>query len=265
MTSGTHTLFDSVFNNTHSELLSLREQMKEFQTIYQSNVTIPFTNNESCLIEPILIEPILIEPSLNDESNLNEPILNDEQINKFKTIYSKNKIEDIDEDNDDDSTQKLKKKLNKKDEEAQFKKLQTVYCCKKKCLQDLVLHENAVTNYHKFQDLNNNQKDMFLFGILTATARNETTTKGQKRSRLANNYIFEGIYICNVAFLIIYGIGEKYWRNVRTHFIEQGISPRIHQLIEKVSNFAISFEKILEILSFITNYANVHGLPSPGI
>ena len=97
MTSETHTLFNSVFNNIHSELLSLREQMDEFQ----SNITIPFTNNESCLIEPILIESILIEPSLNDESNLNEPILN-EQINKFKTIYSKNKIEDIDEDNDDD-------------------------------------------------------------------------------------------------------------------------------------------------------------------
>ena len=102
-------------------------------------------------------------------------------------------------------------------------------------------------------------------GIISATARNEITTTGQKRSKLANNYVFEGIKICNVAFLTIYGIGEKYWDNVRAHFIEQGINPRIHKAVGKVSNFAISFEKILEILSFITNYANVHGLPSPGM
>ena len=132
MTLETLSFFDSIFNNTHSELSSLREQMEEFQIIYQSNEIIPFTNNESRLIEPILIESNLTEPSLNDESGLNEPILNNEKINKFKKIYSKNKIEDIDEE-DDDSTQKLKQKLNKKDDKAQFKKLQTVLCCKKRC------------------------------------------------------------------------------------------------------------------------------------
>ena len=113
MTSETHSFFDSISNNTHSELSSLREQMEEFQIIYQSNEIIPFTNNESRLIEPILIESNLTEPSLNDESDLNEPILNNEKINKFRKIYSKTKIEDIDE-KDDDSTQKLKQKLNKK-------------------------------------------------------------------------------------------------------------------------------------------------------
>src|SRR5437764_10954767 len=134
--------------------------MEEFQIIYQSNEIIPFTNNESHLIEPILIESNLTEPSLNDESDLNEPILNNEKINKFRKIYSKTKIEDIDE-KDDDSTQKLKQKLNKKDDEVQFKKLQTVLYYKKRCLQKSVFHENAVINYQKFQNLNNNQKDMF--------------------------------------------------------------------------------------------------------
>ena len=105
MTSETHFLFNSVFTNTHSELTSLREQMEEFQIIYQSNETaiIPFTSDESPLID-VLIEPIsieLIEPSLNDESNLNEPILNDEQINKFKKIYTKNKDSDTDKDDQD--------------------------------------------------------------------------------------------------------------------------------------------------------------------
>ena len=62
--------------------------------------------------------------------------------------------------------------------------------------------------------MNNNQKDMFLLGILSATTQNEMITTNQKCQKLASNYIFEGIKICNVAFLIIYGIGEKYWRNL---------------------------------------------------
>jgi hypothetical protein len=171
MTSETHFLFNSVFTNTHPELISLQEQMKEFQIIYQSNETaiIPFTSDESPLID-VLIEPISIEPSLNDESNLNEPILNDEQINKFKKIYTKNKDSDTDKDDQNNFTQKLKNQLSKKDDEAQIKKLQTTVCCaRKKCLQNLVHHGNALITYQKFQNLNKNQRDMFLLGVISVT------------------------------------------------------------------------------------------------
>ena len=51
---------------------------------------------------------------------------------------------------------------------------------------------------------------MLLLGVLVATVRNETTTKNQKRQRLASYYVFEGIKICYKAFLTIYGIGERY-------------------------------------------------------
>ncbi|CAG8435098.1 3052_t:CDS:2 [Scutellospora calospora] len=262
MTSSTHILFDNIFNNTHSELVSLQQQIEEFQITYQSNIETPTSNNQ---IEQYSYNQEELDESIDlDKSSLNEPILNNEQINKFKQIYLKNKIDNV-ENNDDNLIQKIKKKLDKKDEEAQYKKLQTILCCNKKCLQNLVFHEHAITNYQKFQNLNNNQKDMFLLGIISTTIRQETTTKDQKRNKLASKYVFEGIEICNEAFLIIYGIGEKYWRNIRSHFIQYGISPRIHKLTGKISNFAISFEIVLEVLTFIINYANIHGLPSPGI
>ena len=105
---------------------------------------------------------------------------------------------------------------------------------------------------------------MFLLGVLSATIRNETTTANQKRSRLASEYIYEGIKICHPAFLIIYGFGDKHWNNIRNHFIKEGINPRIHKAVGKKSNFALTFEKVLEVITFITNYANIHGLPSPG-
>ncbi|CAG8495721.1 15844_t:CDS:2 [Racocetra fulgida] len=84
-------LCDSIFNNTHPELLSLHQQVEEFQTIYQSDVE-AISNN---LIEQYSYnQEELDEFIISDESNLNEPILNNEQIDKFKKIYYKNKIED---------------------------------------------------------------------------------------------------------------------------------------------------------------------------
>jgi len=268
MTS-TNILFDDIFDNTHSEL-SLQQQIEEFQITYQSNVEITSINNQieqdsynqEEFNEFDISSSSILDESILEESTLNESVLTNEQIDKFKKIYSKDKIEDIEDNNN--SIQNIKKNLDKKDEEAQYKKLQTIICCNEKCL-NLISHEHAIANYQKFQNLSNNQKDMFLLGILSATTRKAITTDGQKRNRLDNNYIFEGIKICNEAFLIIYGIGEKYWKNIRSHFIEQGINSRIHKLTGKTSNFAISFEIVLEIITFIINYANIHGLPSPGI
>ncbi|CAG8740340.1 18678_t:CDS:2, partial [Gigaspora margarita] len=176
--NSTSILCNSIFIDTHPELLSLHQQIEEFQITYQSNVEAIFNNSiEQCSYN----QEELDESIITDKSNINE---------------------------------------------AQYKKLQTIICCNNKCLQ-------------------------------------KTTIKGQKHSRLASKNIFEGVEICSNAFLTIYRIGEKYWRNIGTHFIQQEISPRIHKLTNKNSNFAIPFETILNILTFIINYANIHGLPSP--
>ena len=225
MTSTTHSLFDSIFDNTHPELTSLHHQIKELRTVYQSDEVTPANETEnffhdqekSFSTKSTLDESALDESALN-EPILNEPILNNEQIDKFKKIYSKNKIDDNVDDNDN-LTQKIKKKLNKKDTEAQFKKLQTVICCKESCLQNLIFHENAILTYQNYQNLSKIQKDMFMLGILSATIRDDLTTSGHKRLRLANFYAFEGMKICNTAFLTIYGISERYWNTIRAHFI----------------------------------------------
>jgi len=90
------------------------------------------------------------------------------------------------------------------------------------------------------------------------------TTKGEKRRKLANVYFFEGIEICKIAFRGIYGISEKRWKNIRSHFDNFDIQPRTHSLTGRVGNKAISFDGILQIIQFILNYSNINGLPSPG-
>ncbi|GES75376.1 hypothetical protein GLOIN_2v1777628 [Rhizophagus clarus] len=208
-----HHLFDSIFAETHSKLSNIQDQIQELQFIYQSNesnsTVIPY-EGESLLVE-LVIEPISIELEAALNEPINEPTLNDDQINKFKQIYSKKKIKDS-TNQDEDSLANIK--INQKDEEAQTKKLQTVICCKEKCLQNKVAHENTLKNYQNFQTFNNSQKDMFILGVLSATAQNEMITISKKRQRLDNNYVFERMQIYSTAFLTIYGIGEKYWRNI---------------------------------------------------
>ncbi|CAG8726162.1 11695_t:CDS:2, partial [Gigaspora rosea] len=146
MTS-TNILFDDIFDNTHSEL-SLQQQIEEFQITYQSNVEITSINNQ--IEQDSYNQEEFNEFDISKESTLNESVLTNEQIDKFKKIYSKDKIENIEDNNN--SIQNIKKKLDKKDEEAQYKKLQTIICCNEKCL-NLISHEHAIANYQKFQNL----------------------------------------------------------------------------------------------------------------
>ncbi|KAF0421497.1 chaperonin: PROVISIONAL [Gigaspora margarita] len=53
------------------------------------------------------------------------------------------------------------------------------------------------------------------------------------------------------------------WDSIRKHFLEHDILPISHGLKNQNSNNKISFNNILHILTFISNYANIHGLPSP--
>ena len=129
---------------------------------------------------------------------------------------------------------------------------------KKAVYKKKIDHKNALVRYRNFNKLTNNEKDMFLIGFIAATTRSDMTTKGNKRQKLASEYSFESIKICSLAFLIIHGIGTK-------NYTENGINPRKHKLEGCISNYAISFESVLEILTFIKNYANFHGLPSPGM
>ena len=67
------------------------------------------------------------------------------------------------------------------------------------------------------------------------------------------------------SFLIIYGIGKRKWEDIRKHYVNHAISPIKHGLTGWKSNNFISFETVLQILTFVTNYASVHRLLSSGI
>jgi len=269
-----HTLFNNIFSETHAEFNLLQqdlENLNQLQVMYLSNENenLPHNMNKDNENEDDDKFDELDELNeLNEQQALHDfdkLIFSLEQVNKFYQIYQQAKFAEVDDDDEYDEHQNLKNNLNKFDEEAQKQKLQITECCQEKCLQTKIDHDDAIMRYQNFNQLTNNEKNMFFKGILAATNRGDITTKGQKRKKLANEYSFEGIKICNSAFLVIYGIGSKKWKNIRKHYIQNDINPRKHKLEGCSSNHSISFEDVLEILTFIMNYANSHGLPSPSI
>ncbi|CAG8828688.1 42891_t:CDS:2, partial [Gigaspora margarita] len=139
----------------HFKSKSLQQQIEEFQIIYQFNIeTISIndqveqdTYNSEEFNEFDTSSNFILKEFTLEESILDEPILNNEQINKFKRIYSKNKIENIEDNNN--LIQNIKENLDKKDKEAQYKKLQTMICSTIKESQK----HNRLDNKYIFEEI----------------------------------------------------------------------------------------------------------------
>ncbi|CAB4381099.1 unnamed protein product [Rhizophagus irregularis] len=235
MSQSTHVLFSNIFSETHPELHTLQQDLEQLQTAYLSDDhesnDIDSDNNTDTIPQHlvyVLIEEYEPNEQLHEDDKVDEAVFSPEQIQKFHQIYEK--ITMIEDDNEhNDKNQDIKNNLDKFDKIAQRQKLNITECCKEKCLKNKTINiEEAITRYQHFNKL----------------------TYGTK--------------ICNSAFLTIYGIGTKQWENARKHYIQYNINPRKHKLEGRSSNHAISFDDILNILTFIMNYANTHGLPSPG-
>ena len=64
------------------------------------------------------------------------------------------------------------------------------------------------------------------------------------------------------------GIGRTHFENVRNHLATNGIIPRVHGNIKRVpqwkTKLTIDIDVATAVKNFLENYAEIHGLPSPG-
>ena len=64
------------------------------------------------------------------------------------------------------------------------------------------------------------------------------------------------------------GIGRTYFENIRNHLINSGLLPRVHGNIKRMPQWKTKMvidKNVAEVVkNFLENYAEVHGLPSPG-
>jgi hypothetical protein len=239
--------FDNIFTETHPDLSDLQNHFEKLHIEYLSSLDI---NKRE--------EQIELTHNEAEDSDHEFEILSNEQIENFKDIYYKNKITD---DQIIDSEEQMEIDHDIKQHVENLLKRR---CCQKECLKKKLDFDKIETRYKFFLDLRKTEQDMFLKGILSASLRDEVTAKGKKREKLANIYFFDGIEICKSAFLGVYGIGTTRWENIRNHFNDFDIQRRANSLTGKVSNRAVSFSGVLQIIKFILNYSNINGLPSPG-
>ncbi|CAG8491013.1 12871_t:CDS:2, partial [Cetraspora pellucida] len=105
--------------------------------------------------------------------------------------------------------------------------------------------------------------NMFLLGMLHAMIYPNKTLCGKEKQNLTIKYTFNENKICEKAFQIIHSLSIKKWESIRQQYRINSIKPMKHALLGRKSHNALSFTTILNVLTFIVNYANYHGLPSP--
>jgi hypothetical protein len=258
MTS-THLFFNNIFAETHPDLIDLEESFANLRINYMPNSII---NKNEEIVDEVEVSHSEVEESHDEAEEENDhqiETLSKEQIKKFENIYYKNKIVDDEQIIDSEEQMEIDHDI-----EHYVANLLKKDCCQKECLKKNLNVNDVKIRYKCFLNLKKTEQDIYLKGILSVSSRDEITTKGEKRRKFANVYFFGGVEICRIAFMGIYDIGEKRWKNIRSHYNDFDIQPRTHSLMGKVSNRAISFDGVLQIIRFILNYSNTNGLPSPG-
>ncbi|CAG8731669.1 31712_t:CDS:1, partial [Racocetra persica] len=188
-------------------------------------------------------------------------VLTQLQIKKFQIIFSQNTIE---EKNDEgEINEKLTVILDQQEKEAFNNKLRTTVCCKTKSCLTKINHESAFETFDNIRGLTKDEYSMFLLGMLHAMIRPNKTLRGKEKQNLTVKYTFNGNEICEKAFQIIHSLSNKKWESIRQQYRINGIKSMKHALSGRKSHNALSFATILNVLTFIVNYANYHGLPSP--
>jgi len=171
MTS-THLFFNSVFTETHPSLVDLEESFANLRIGYMPNSII---NKNEEIVNEAEERHDEVEKSYGEEENDSDTeTLSKEQLEKFKNIYNKNKIIN-DQIIDSEEQIEIDNDIN-----HYITNLLETVCCQKKCLKMNLNFNDVKTRYKCFLDLKKTEQDIFLKGVLSASLRNEITTKEKK-------------------------------------------------------------------------------------
>ena len=70
--------------------------------------------------------------------------------------------------------------------------------------------------------------------------------------------------MCKAAFLVLHGIGEKHFKNLKKHFSENGLSPCERGNQGRVPHHAITLHDARQAVTFLFEYAEMHAILLPG-
>ena len=132
--------------------------------------------------------------------------------------------------------------------------------CSLDCFADFSVEEVADARL-SLKRLSKAECDMLLTGKLQTFYKPPQDGSAPKRARLS--YAYDSREVCEGAFCFIHGIGDYTLRALKKHLRDHGLTPRVHGNKGKKPAHAFTRVTILNVLTFIYQYAKVHGLPQP--
>lgn len=136
---------------------------------------------------------------------------------------------------------------------------------KQKCF-DIVGFRRFFERHLQFRGLSREQLDNVLMGQLMAF---DSDVEAGKKKHHSLRYCFNShITLCKNTYLKLVGVGESKLLAILSHLKKTGVTSRVHgntkRIPQRNTNVTINYEIAKEVRTFITNYASVNGLPSPG-
>ena len=131
--------------------------------------------------------------------------------------------------------------------------------CKLNCHQTLG-KEAIVARRNDCAELSKQELDLVILGQLGAFEKGSTP----QSSRLRSSFYMSGSRVCKRAFLFVHGVGEKQFKNLKRHFSQNGLVPRLHGNSGKAPHNAITLDDAKHAVTFLFEYAEVNALLLPG-
>ncbi|CAG8805468.1 10181_t:CDS:2, partial [Racocetra persica] len=150
---------------------------------------------------------------------------------------------------DDDEPKIVDLLANGKDVDITDKNIKLLNIIENECPNEFLMRRAY------FQSLSKNKQDIYLMAqILAFDGGFITTSRSNKKHNRQNMITFwrynNNILLCKKVYKHMHGISETRIKNIKRHLKDNGLSIRHH------GNEGFQ--------DFINNYAEVHGLPSPG-
>ena len=70
--------------------------------------------------------------------------------------------------------------------------------------------------------------------------------------------------MCKCTFIFVHSVGSKQFKNLVTHFMQNGLSLRTHGNTKRLPANTLAFSVTEGVAQFISSFAAIHALPLPG-
>ena len=122
----------------------------------------------------------------------------------------------------------------------------TCACLTPLSVQDIASHRLKLTT------MEHQNRDYFIMGLLCSSF--VSTTKANTnhvRQRHYYQYRFQNIRICQVCFLFVNNVREKYIKRLKKHFLEEGPELRANENQCRKPHNALNTEEVTDVIDFI--------------